>query len=184
MKRSTIRLALATIAVGVGTLASCGESNITGPSRLDTNVSSDSAAALLGLFGPRPVFCPTNQTQSTTQVVDALGGLLSIAGTSIQIPAGALLGPATVTLTVPASNYMEIDVDVQGSEHFIFELPAIVSLNYSRCNNLLVRLLPVQAWYWNPETRALLEFMPGVDNKLTRTITFPTIHLSGFIIAN
>jgi uncharacterized membrane protein YfcA len=183
MKARAIYLLLA--AVGIGAFAACADSSrVTGPRLTDDRISRDSAEKLLGLFGPTPVYCPSSETVSTTSVVSALGGILSVGGSSISIPAGALLEPVTMTLTVPASLYMEIDISVQGSEHFLFELPATVNLNYSRCSSLRLLLFPAQAWYWDAETRQLLELMPGVDNKLTRTVTFPTIHLSGFIIAN
>lgn len=183
MKARAIYLVIA--AVGIATFAACGDSSrVTGPNLSNEGVSRDSAAQLLGFLNPTPVYCPSSQTVSTTSVISTLGGLLSVGGSSISIPAGALLQPVTMTLTVPASRYMEIEVSVEGSEHFVFELPAIVNLNYSRCTSILLDLFPAQAWYWDAETRKLLEQMPGVDDKLTRTVTFPTIHLSGFIIAN
>jgi hypothetical protein len=181
MKRTILGLAFTAIAVGVG---ACGDSTVTGPSQVESLAARDSAAKLLGLFGPRLVSCPSSTEQSTTSVIDGLGGILSVAGTTVSIPVGALLAPVTVTLTVPASNYMEIEVKVEGSDHFIFELPVVISLNYSRCNSWLVRLLPVQAWYIDNETNQLLQRMPGIDNKLTRTITFATPHFSGYAIAN
>lgn len=185
MAFSKIRLLTAVGALGA--LAACSEAPTapaSPPTTVDRHISADSTARLLGLFGPRPLYCPASETQTTTSVVDALGGVLSVAGTSVLIPAGALLGPTTVTLTVPASQYMEIDVSVQGTEHFVFELPITVTVSYARCTSLLSRLLPLAAWHWESDTRTFLELMPSVDNKLTRTVTFTTPHLSGYIIAN
>lgn len=179
--RKTIRLVTAVLTFAF--IGSCADAP-TAPSRLEPDASADSSAKLLGLFGPRPLYCPTSTTQSTTTVLDALGGLLSVAGTSVLVPAGALLGPTEITLTVPASNYMEIDVKVTGTEHFLFELPITVTVSYARCGSLVARLLPLDAWYWDPATREFLELMPSIDNKLTRTVTFTTPHLSGYIIAN
>ena len=34
------------------------------------------------------------------------------------------------------------------------------------------------------DTKELLELMPSIDNKLTRTVTFTTGHLSGYALAN
>ncbi|HMC57239.1 MAG TPA: hypothetical protein VKH19_18815 [Gemmatimonadaceae bacterium] len=109
---------------------------------------------------------------------------MSVAGTTVAIPAGALLGPTAVTVTVPASPYMEIDVSVAGVDHFLFEQPITMTVGYSRCTSLWTRLLPLTAWYINSETNALIEPMVSVDNKLTRTVTFTTIHLSGYALAN
>ena len=89
-----------------------------------------------------------------------------------------------MTLTVPASNYVEIDVSVQGTEHFIFELPIVVTVSYARCNSTSLGFSPISAWYFDQETGDLLEEMPSLDNKLLRTVTFTTGHLSGYILAN
>jgi hypothetical protein len=181
MRTSRIRFVGAIMAlVAIG---SCADGP-TAPSKLEPSASSDSSANLFGLFGPRPLYCPTSQTQTTTNVVDALGGLLSVAGTTVLVPAGALLGPTQITVTVPASNFMEIDVTVAGTEHFLFELPITVTVSYARCSSFLARFFPLTAWHWDPETRKFLERMPSIDNKLTRTVTFTTPHLSGYIIAN
>lgn len=179
MSLGTIRCVAALLAFTV--IGSCADAP-TAPSRLEPAAADTSS--LFGLF-PRPLSCPTSTTETTTQVLDGLGGVLSVAGTTVQVPLGALLAPTRITLTVPASNYMEIDVSVEGAEHFIFELPITVTVSYARCNlNLFERLLPFDVWHWDPETRRLLELMPSVDNKLTRAITFTTPHLSGYIIAN
>jgi hypothetical protein len=39
-------------------------------------------------------------------------------------------------------------------------------------------------WYIDSDTKAMLEPMGGVDNKLLKTITFTTGHLSGYAVAN
>ena len=181
MRFNSVRFVGALLAFSL--IGSCADAP-TAPSRLERDSSADSTARLLGLFGPRPLYCPTSESQTTTAVLDAAGGVLSVAGTNVLVPAGALLGPTTITLTVPASNYMEIDVSVEGTEHFLFELPITATVSYARCNSLLARLLPLEAWHWDPEQRKFLELMPSVDNKLTRTVTFVTPHLSGYIIAN
>ena len=181
MRSRVIRFVGAVLAFSV--VSSCADAP-TAPSRLEPATSADSSAQLLGLFRPRPLYCPTSEAQTTTSVLDAVGGVISVAGTSVLVPAGALLGPTSITLTVPASSFMEIDVSVEGTEHFLFQLPITVTVSYARCGSLLARFLPLDAWYWNPETRRLLELMPSIDNKLTRTVTFVTPHLSGYIIAN
>lgn len=182
MRSGTIRFVGVLLAFTL--VGSCADAP-TAPSRLEPVSSADSTSAdLLGLF-PRPLYCPTSTTETTSGIIDGLGGVLSIAGTTVQIPLGALLGPTEITLTVPASSYMEIDVTVKGTEEFFFELPITVTVSYARCNlSLLQRLLPFDVWHWDPETRRLLELMPSVDNKLTKSITFTTPHLSGYIIAN
>ena len=165
-----------TAAATIATAAACTAAGITG--------TEQNASAAAKLSGATLVQCPSNTTTSATAVVGPLGGLVNVGSTSIQIPAGALLSPATVTVTVPASNYMEVDISVQGVEHFIFELPVVVTLDYGRCNRSNIDARPLSVWYIDSESKDLLEPMGGVDNKLLRTITFTTGHLSGYAVAN
>jgi hypothetical protein len=94
------------------------------------------------------------------------------------------LSAATVTVTVPSSNYVEIDVTVDGAEHFVFAQPVVITMSYARCSRNNIDLTPLTAWHFDQQTGELLEAMPSVDNKLLRTVTFTTGHLSGYILAN
>lgn len=150
----------------------------------DAIVGESTTSAALRLGGPSLIQCPTNQSSTAQAVVGPLGGLVNVGGTSIQIPAGALLSPANVTVTIPESQFMEIDISVEGVEHFIFELPVVVTLSYARCNRSNFDMTPLSVWYIDSETNDLLEPMGGIDNKLLKTITFTTGHLSGYAVAN
>ena len=157
-------------------VAACTAAGITGDDR--------AASASLLFKTPSLVQCPVNQTSTATAVVGPLGGLVSAGGTSINIPAGALLSDQTVTVTVPQSNYMEVAISVEGAQHFVFELPVVVTLSYARCSRGDIDRSPLSVWYIDSESKELLEQMPSVDNKLTRTVTFTTGHLSGYAVAN
>jgi hypothetical protein len=179
MKRNSIwRLLIAGSALAT---LSCDTSRATGPIETPTTASKQ---PLLFPSGPKAVSCPTNESFSTTSEVGPLGGLLSTGGTTVNIPAGALLNTVTVSLTVPASNRVEVDVSVAGTENFIFELPIVVTVSYARCSRSNIDLLPLSVWHFDQATGELLEQMPSVDNKLLRTVTFTTGHLSGYLLAN
>ena len=142
--------------------------------------------ALLGLPSPGAtlVECPTDDALTAAANVEPLTeALLSVGGSSVLFPAGAVLDPINARLTVPASRYMEIRLRVNGEEHFDFELPLTVTIDYSRCKRTDVLLKPLSVWYIDSETKELLYPMGGVDNKLTRTVTFLTDHFSGYAIA-
>ena len=87
-------------------------------------------------------------------------------------------------MTVPASRYLEVDISVAGHEHFIFELPVVVTMSYARCNRSNIDFRPLSAWYIDSATKEPLEQMPSIDNKLLKTLTFTTGHLSGYAVAN
>jgi hypothetical protein len=150
-------------------------------------VTPTSRGSLDGLFSssPRLVECHTDETLTATSLITALGGTLSIGGTSVFFPAGAVLAQTDFELTIPASRYVEVDIRAQGYDHFLFEpgLPAVVTIDYSRCNRSDILVKPLSVWYIDSETKELKENLGGIDNKLTRSITFTTPHLSGYAIA-
>ena len=162
--------------IGAGILslavAACSEPNVT------------PFEAPLASRPPSPIECPTSATQTTTSVIGPAGGVLSLGGTVVSIPLGAVLEPTTLTVTIPASNHMEIDVSAAGVEHFLFEAPVVVTIDYSRCTRNNINLRPLSVWYFDPSTDELLENMGGVDDKLNKRMIFTTPHLSGYVIAD
>ncbi|MDQ3996114.1 MAG: hypothetical protein M3303_03760 [Gemmatimonadota bacterium] len=165
------------VAVALATLGACGDQRPTEP--------PDPAAArpFLGpSSGPNLVECPTDETKSRTAIIGGAGGTISLDGTSVVFPAGALPGLTTVKLTIPASRYVEIAIETDGAEYFPVKQP-VVTINYSRCDRVDVLTKPLTAWYIDAETKDLLEQMVGIDDKLTRSVTFTTSHFSGYAIA-
>jgi len=160
--------------------------------RLKTKLTVSLASALLVFvsscdFPLRPpprqttlAVCPSDQDQSTSSVLDALGGTVSLGGTSVVLPLGALLSSTSIELDIPASQYMEIGVTANGG-HFFFQQPITITLDYSRCSpDIQAKTLSV--WNIDPDTKRLIQNMGGIDNKLTHQITFTTIHLSGYAL--
>ena len=171
---------LIALAAALATGAGCTAERPTSPS---------APSRLLGLGGwgsstPKLLVCPTSAAQSATAVIDALGGTLTAGGMTVVIPANAVLAPTSFTLTVPASQYVEIEVGAGGADHYVFLQPVVVVLSYSRCGGGSLLSAPYQAWNIDPDSKALLENMGGVDSKLTHTVTFSTLHFSGFAIAD
>jgi hypothetical protein len=172
----TFRHALAVSIATLVTVAACAADSITSAER--------AASVRLALKEPSLLQCPVNATTSSTATVGPLGGSVDLGDTRIQIPAGALLSDATVTVTMPQSPFMEVDISVEGVPHFVFELPVIVTLSYARCSRNNISTSPLSVWYIDSGTKEMLEPMGGIDNKLLRTITFTTGHLSGYAVAN
>lgn len=134
--------------------------------------------------GTKLLVCPVDTSTTVHTVIGSLGGLLSIGGTTVAIPAGALLGDTTVTLTLPAGQLMEVDLSVGDGQSIVFLKPVVVTIDYSRCGRNEQTALPLGVWNIDEHTKALLENMGGVDDKLTQQITFTTIHFSGYAVAN
>jgi hypothetical protein len=99
-------------------------------------------------------------------------------------PEGALSDGTNVTLTIPASPYVEIDIHTDRENEFLQPfLRPIVTISYARCNRSDLFLKWLSAWYIDSDTKALLEKMPSFDNKLTSSVTFRASHFSGYAIA-
>lgn len=134
--------------------------------------------------GPQLIACPATETQSVTGLIGPLGGVLETGHTRVNFPLGALSSLQPVTLTVPASNYAEIDVTVNGLLHYVFSQPVSVTIDYSRCASAQLDSTPLSVWYIDSQSKALLENMGGTDDKAAHTITFSTGHFSGYAVAD
>jgi hypothetical protein len=159
------------------TLVSCSGSDITAPQ------PQREEANLLGLpiLRPRLIECPSTESFTASSLITPLGGSISVGGVTITIPAGGILTDALMTVTVPASRYVEVEIHVAGADHFLFELPATVTVSYARCSRVF--LLPLSAWHIDTQSKQLLEKMPSIDDKLLRTVTFTTDHLSSYALS-
>jgi hypothetical protein len=158
-------------------LGACGDRTPTAPT------DPRATGSLLGSSEPKLVECPTDETKTKTlEILDvSIENILSIDGTSVLFPPFSLDDPTTVTLTIPASKYVEIAIQTSGQYKFDLIKP-IVTISYARCNRFDVLLKPLTAWYIDAEKEPK-EKMDGIDNKLTRSVTFPADHFSGYAIA-
>ena len=177
-RRRTFAIGLAR-AIVVGTALSCaGPDGATRPEAGGTPallVAESSGSALL--------VCPGSVPRYASGVVTPEhGGTVAVGGFSITLPPGAVREPHVLTLTVPESRYLEVDIRIDGHEHYVFQAPAVVTLDYSRCGISSNQLGQLTAWYIDAQTKALLENMGGVDDRPSRRITFVTPHLSGYSI--
>ena len=143
-------------------------------------VAGDPAYAI----GSALVECPSTTSYETSGSVLPLGGSVSLRGHSVALPLGAVIAPASIGIAEPASRYMLIDLSANGEDHWQFQAPITVTISYARCSRANIDKGPLSVWLVDPATGELLENMGGVDDKLTRTITFQTDHFSGYAIAN
>jgi hypothetical protein len=128
---------------------------------------------------PELIVCPSDETRSVSAVLTPLGGVLSLGEHLLVVPQGALQLPVLVTMTEPASQYMEISVEVDGFQHFEFLRPVTIALSYQRCDRSAYSWEPLQAWYIDQVTKELLENMGGIDLRWLELVLFRTGHLSG-----
>ena len=136
-----------------------------------------------GITQRRLIECPTTQTATNSSLITVLGGTVAAAGTSISLPAGSLLASTLISVTVPASTYMEVDITAGGLPVFLFLKTVTVTLDYSRCPTSVTAGKVLSVWHINTQTKALIANMGGVNDPVQRRMTFTTDHLSGYAIA-
>jgi hypothetical protein len=152
--------------------ASCADGGLTAPE----------AASLATSTGPSPLECPVSTTTSTRATIGLTGGVIELAGHRVVIPAEAVLLPTEFTLTVPASNYVEVDIKAAGQEHFEFRKPVSLTLSYQRCTRTNIDRENLRIYYIDSRTKAIIDDMGGTDDKVARTVTTGTGHFSGYLI--
>ena len=100
---------------------------------------------------------------------------------SMTVPPGALNRTTDFELRVPESPYAEVEIRANGQEHWQFNKPVIIRISYGDCTEPPGEL---KAWHIDTATKALLEDMGGVDDPHAQQVSFTTLHLSGYAIAN
>src|SRR5205085_6947079 len=88
-------LSLALTITAAAGLSSCGDNRVTAPAAAPPEAASPSLLGwLLGGWGaPKLLECPASETQQTSAVIGIDGGTVSLGGTSIVLPASAVLSP-------------------------------------------------------------------------------------------
>lgn len=135
-------------------------------------------------YGATLLECPVDVTRSVSATIGIDGGVLSLDGHEVAIPVGAVLLPTEFTLTVPASNYVEIDVRAAGQEHFDFLEPVALTISYSRCTRSNIDKKTLRVFYIDSASNAILEDLGGTDDKTARSVTTSTDHLSDYALGS
>lgn len=126
--------------------------------------------------------CPGGDDDAVaTKVIGPKGGKLKLGGFVMQIPAGAVPETTTFAMRVPESKVLKVKIRARDEQHYTFQAPVLITLDYSRCH-----AIPSDptAWYIDEDTNAELEQMPGSNNRAAQSFTLQTGHLSGYALAN
>lgn len=160
------------------------ESAARGP-RLDLVAADTSSVVTVdSLPAPQLLVCPTTDAASASAVIGPNGGTIGARGTSITIPPGAVPDSTLFEVIVPASQYLETRIHAVGVDHYQFQVPATITMNYARCpSSALPTDAELEGVYVDTSTYQVLQQMGGVNDRSGHKVTFTTGHLSGYIIA-
>ena len=166
-------------------VAGCGE-GITEPAR-----STFAQRRLLRgaeLAGVQMLQCPSANTDTEMDalgIVNWWGGSVDGDVAVVQVPIAAVDESTGITVSEPASSYMEVEFHADGQEHFEFDRPITVSIDYSRCPaTAIASHAALRVIYIDAVTKEPLEDMGGVVDSVARTITFQTGHFSSYAVAD
>lgn len=188
----SLRLRIPKAAIGAFTtfaalaVAACSDAPTSPSNAASRSVPTAANAALVSAAsstGSQYLSCPSTQSFSASKVIGPRGGIVAVDGSALAIPPGAVPTPTRFTLTVPASDIMEIDAHADGVDHYVFQRPVIITIDYSRCARTVDQLPSFSAWYFDPTTRSPLSWMGGVDDRLSHRLFFATGHLSGYAVS-
>lgn len=166
----------APVLVSLLLLAGCSDTDTaTEPLRPD--------ALSLASVGPVLIECPVSTDTASTGTIGAIGGAVHLNNHALRLPMLAVTDPTPFEVRAPVSNYMELTVRGNGQDSFSFAKPGWITIDYSRCTRTNIDHGDLTVWQIDPVTKALLEPMGGVDDKVARTVTFETDHLSTYSLA-
>ena len=172
-KRTWLRSAA--LSLSVLAAASCTDAPAAG------GITAPEQALASQSTGPTLLECPVDRTVSASALVGPLGGVVSVGGHQLIIPPLAVLLPTEFTVTVPASNYLRVDVTAGNGQHYQFQKPVSLTLSYARCTRSDIGKANLRIFYVD-DANVILQDMGGTDDKAARTVTTGTDHLSGYVI--
>jgi hypothetical protein len=120
--------------------------------------------------------CSTQSRVTTTQVVGPEGGVILVGTHRLVIPAGALTKAITITAEQVPGRANSVRFLPEGLR---FARPAALTLSYSNCS----RLLLLKRVVYTDESLRILELLPSLDNRNTKTVTGAIRHFSRYAVA-
>ena len=148
------------------------------------SASPASAPRLTVASGTQVALCPSEDGASSRAWIGSEGGRLRARGSSITIPAGAVPEPTLFEIEVPASRYMKVEIHAVGRSDYRFARPATITINFSRCpSGAIPTGATIGGAYVDSATGAVLELMGGTVDWNGDKLSFPTDHLSGYVVA-
>lgn len=147
-------------------------------------VDTSTIVAVDSVASPTLLVCPTTDAASARAVIGPAGGTIGARGTTLTIPPGGVLDSTLFEVVVPVSQYMETDIHAVGVDHYVFQKPATITINYARCpSSALPASGALEGVYVDTATYEILQQMGGVNDKTGHKVSFTTPHLSGYIVA-
>jgi hypothetical protein len=132
---------------------------------------------------PELAVCPVRAPSTVSGVIGAGGGSLTHRGHRLTVDRGVLTRPTRFTITQPAGKHLRVEIEASGHKHYTFRAPVSVTISYEGCERQHRLAEAPTAWYLPDNPNRPAQQMGGVIDRATRSITFPTTHLSTYAVA-
>jgi hypothetical protein len=175
--------------------AACSVDRLSAPQRpssaLADTLSSADSLVVDSLYGPDGttattlVVCPatTSLPAVSSKLIGPEGGTIERGPFSLTVPAGALLEAKVVTLSRPASDYLEVQATVGDSAHYQFARPVRFTVNVTKfCPDITADLVPSLHAVWIDAPEGMIVLRSARD-QTNGKIRFATDHFSSYGIA-
>ncbi|HJR62623.1 MAG TPA: hypothetical protein VJ803_02915 [Gemmatimonadaceae bacterium] len=129
------------------------------------------------------VTCPSKVFALSFALLGPHGGELTAGPATLIVPAGALASPRVFAISVPRSRYMDVQIAAIGEEHFVFDQPVTIALDYSSCDVDELGEQALTAWFLDTESLQPVAPMLTEDDRVARRAVFVTDHLSRYALA-
>jgi hypothetical protein len=120
--------------------------------------------------------CAIQQEAWSTQQIGILGGTIRAGGATLVVPPGALLRPVSITAHTPATANASVEFQPEGLKFFV---PAILTMNYSKCQTPLSGVTIVYV-----RQGLIAEILPSrILSILLKLVVAPVSHFSSYAVA-
>jgi hypothetical protein len=120
--------------------------------------------------------CAVQQEAWSTRQIGILGGTISAGGATLVVPPGALLRPVTITAHTPPTANASVEFQPEGLK---FIVPAILTMNYSKCQTPLSGVTIVYV-----RQGLIAEILPSrILSILLKLVVAPLGHFSSYAVA-
>lgn len=147
-------------------------------------VAEVASPASLSMAGGRLITCPASDVQVVSGNIGVGGGRIGVNGHELLVPKGALSSPQRFQMEVRSSPHLVVSFRAEGHEHFQFNAPVFLTLNYSRCESDAESAPELRMYYVDAASLSILEDVGGVMDTGANSVTAATDHLSDYAVGS
>lgn len=131
---------------------------------------------------PNVLRCGSATEESRTKTIGSGTTIVNLRGHQLKIPAGAAPAGTEITLSVPASERVEVHIRANGQEQFRFGAPVELTISYARCRDEDLPRGDLHIYRLTPDLADIEQDLGGRDDRRGKKVTTDLDHLSGYLV--